>query len=184
MTPFGWISEPARRGVFLTLSALLIALAIALTSIGAPLNTDAAPRGIVSFELAGSAASAERMLASWSAPARERAMLSLGLDYLYMLVYPAWFSLACVLIARGSTAWHGRLGRGLAWLVLPTGVLDAVENWALIRILLDGASDGWAALAFWCAAPKFVLLLLAVPYVVVGGLVRLASAVLRRQATA
>lgn len=173
MTPFGWIAEPARRGVFLALSVGVIALSIALTSIGAPLITDPAPRGIVSLELAGSAATAERMLASWSAPLRERAMLSLGLDYLYLLVYPAWFSLACVLIARRATAWHGRLGRALAWLVLPTGVLDAVENLALIRIVLDGPSDGWAALAFWCAAPKFGLLLLAAPYIVVGGLVRL-----------
>ena len=98
--PFRWISESAQGRALALLAALLVLLSIALSAVGAALFTEAAPQGIVSYEFAGCAAGAERILGSWSAAAREHAMLSLGLDYLYLLVYPAFISLACVRVSR------------------------------------------------------------------------------------
>lgn len=162
--PFRWVAAEGRGALLAVLTVLLVALSAALAILGAPLVSDAAPNGIVSFELAGSAERAGRIVASWSAHARERAALTLGLDYVYLLVYPAWLSLACLLTARRrSGAWQ-RGGLALAWLVLAAGLCDAVENAALLRILEAGASPAAARLAWLCAAVKFALVLAAVLY--------------------
>jgi hypothetical protein len=162
--PFAWAAQGHEGRLFAALTLALALLSIALSAIGRPLITAAAPAGIVSFELAGDAARAARILGSWAPVARERAMLSLGLDYLYLVVYPAWFSLACVLLARRSRGALGRIGALLAWAVLAAGLFDAVENAALIRMLDAGASQAAAQLARTCAAAKFALLLVAAAY--------------------
>jgi hypothetical protein len=65
-----------------------------------PLRTDAAPDGIVSFELAGTIGRAGEILASWGTlselgglsifqPARTDLAFSLGLDYLFSQ-YTRW----------------------------------------------------------------------------------------------
>jgi hypothetical protein len=53
----------------------------------------------------------------------------------------------------------------VAWAVagcgLTAGVLDEVENYALLRMLYGPASDWLAALSWWCAGVKFGLLIVA-----------------------
>jgi hypothetical protein len=97
----------------------------------------------------------------------------LSLDYLYLLVYPALLSLACLRTAErfeqepavydGSTS--AMFGRCLAFFVLAAAPLDGIENFALIRALVDGPSDAWAGIAWWCAVGKFLLIVAAVLYV-------------------
>jgi hypothetical protein len=172
--PFRWISESAEGRALALLAALLVLLSIALSAVGAALFSEAAPQGIVSYEFAGSAAGAERILGSWSAAAREHAMLSLGLDYLYLLVYPAFISLACVRVSRRLEAFRpgvARLGVHLSWAVLAAAPLDAIENAALIQLLLAGPSEIWARVAWWCAGPKFALVVLGLLFALFGYLV-------------
>jgi hypothetical protein len=167
--PFAWVPQGRELQLFAGLTLGLALLSVALSAIGGPLVTSAAPAGIVSFELAGEGARAGRILDSWSPFARERAMLSLGLDYLYLVVYPAWFSLACALLARRSAGSLARVGALLCWAVLAAGLFDAVENAALIRMLDAGASEAAAQLARACAAVKFSLLLAAAAYLLAAG---------------
>lgn len=169
--PFDALPERIQSRALLPLGVLLVVLSVALLRVGAALFSDAAPQGILSYEFAGDAATAARILASWSSEAREQAMLSLGLDYLYLIVYPAFLSLACARIAvrlGGRLPRAARLGAALSWAVLAAGALDAVENYALIRLLTDGASDTWAGLAWWCAAPKFALVGAALAFTLCG----------------
>jgi hypothetical protein len=147
----------------------LLALSLALGALGAPLVTPAAPLGIVSFELAGTAEAAQRILASWPPVARERALFVLGLDYLYLAVYPAWLSLAALLVARRHAGPPARLGEGLAWLVLAAAPLDALENAALARLVAGPLSDALARTAWACAWPKFALVALASLYLLGAG---------------
>ncbi len=56
----------------------------------------------------------------------------------------------------------------LSWLVLAAGVLDAIENYALIQMLLSGASDLWARISWWCATPKFILVGLGLLFALAG----------------
>jgi hypothetical protein len=102
---------------------------------------------------------------------RELAMLNLGLDYLYLVAYPALLSLACAGVAgrlRARTPGVARLGIVLAWSIPAAGVLDAIENAALIRILTSGPSDALARIAWASAVPKFVLVFAALAYAALG----------------
>jgi len=163
--PFAWVDERSEGTLLAVLAVLGVVLSAALVRIGAPLVTDAAPSGIVSFEFAGSAAGARAILDSWTPLAREHAMLSLGLDYLYLAVYPAFISLACVWTARRIAP---RTGLALAWAVLLAAPLDAVENAALVWMLVQGPGDAAAAVAWACALPKFALVFAGLGYAAAG----------------
>lgn len=150
-----------RRGLaFAGVTAVTLAVWLLLSVANAPLRTAAAPLGIISFELAGSAARAAEMVASWGPRQREAASFSLGLDFLFLFLYPIAISLAVRItadrIAGTRPAWF-RLGRSLSLMVPACIALDAIENVALWRILQLGATDGTAVLAAGAAIVKFGL---------------------------
>jgi hypothetical protein len=148
--PFAWMSPRVQRRAFAILAPLTVAVMVALDAIGRPLMTEAAPLGIVSFEFAGDVATATRMLEGWGEAGRVRAGLSLGLDYLFLLLYASAIGLGCLLVARAA-------GPALAWGQVGAASLDAVENFALIRLLLGSGNAVWPTLAWGCAAVKFAL---------------------------
>jgi hypothetical protein len=168
-TPFDWVTESARPRLLGALSLLLVGSSSLLMYLDRALVSAEAPNGIVSFELAGSLAAAESILRSWSADARARAMLIQGFDYLYLLVYPAWFALAASLVGGALGGAWLRAGLATAWCVVAAAPLDAIENYALIQQLLHGASPLMARIALWCAVPKFVLVMLATIFVLLAG---------------
>lgn len=100
---------------------------------------------------------------NWSRPDRDAALFGLGLDYLYLLLYPLFLSLLC---ARASLLWNlprwleraGRLFSRLVWLAAP---LDALENAGLYVLLRgnDGESLRW--FISLVSAPKWIIALAA-----------------------
>ena len=163
--PFARLPLSAHRrafGVALLATAIVF---VGMNTVNAPLKTSAAPAGVVSWELARTLERSLEMLASWDETARLHAALGLGLDYLFMVAYGLALALGCSLVARGQ---HGRLrqlGVLLAWGALLAALLDAVENYALARLLFGSERAQWASLAFWCAAPKFALVAAGLVYV-------------------
>ena len=161
-SPFSWINEQAKVWVFIALLLFTLALTVGLSIQGRRLRTPAAPQGIISFELAGTRAAADRIGDSWSPPqgdVRGDAFLSLGVDYLYLFLYPLTISLACHLSARTDARFAGRtwiVGAILSWVVLAATPLDATENYALIKVLKS---------AKWCAILKFGLIFIGTGYV-------------------
>jgi hypothetical protein len=157
--------------MFWMFAGLAVLTMLALQLLGAPLRTEASPAGIVSFELAGNIANSERILESWDPGAHVYAGLNLGLDFLFIDAYVGAIGMGCVLV--GSMLGRrshplGAAGRYLAWAVVLAGVLDCVENYALIRLLL-GSRQAWlAAAAQWCAVPKFLIVLAGLIYVALG----------------
>lgn len=181
--PFARLSEVTQRRAFPILLLAVFALTTFLAVLGAPLTTPAAPRGIVSFELAGSADAAAAIVASWSPSLRRLALLHLAIDYFYLVAYPALLALACGRLAgrlAGPSPGLARLGGVVAWAVLLSGLLDAIENAALIRILAGEPSEALARLAWSAAIPKFALVGAALLYLLGGvawlGALRLRSA--------
>lgn len=172
--PFLWLRDSSQKTVFWISTGLALLTMIALQLLGGPLRTEASPSGIVSFELAGSLANIETILASWDPTARIYAGLNLGLDYLFIGTYVAAIGLGCVLVAQ-SLGRHGRLlgaaGLFLAWGMLLAGILDCVENIALIKLLLGSQSNILAVVARFCAIPKFLIVLLGLLYVILGAVV-------------
>ncbi len=138
--------------------ALLLAATLAL---GAWLAALDPPGGMIAFELAGSGERASAQITTWSALARERTMLALGLDFAFLLLYPASLAQLCERALRSAPAAFRDAGAACArwvWLAAP---LDAIENGALLHQLAHGGSDLAARVALACALPKFALVLAA-----------------------
>lgn len=175
--PFEKIAEGNRARVFLPLLVLTLVLTVALNIIAAPLKTSETPLGVISFELAGDAATAARMIGSWDESARSLAAFSLGLDYLYLFGYSTTLGMACVWAAsvfrRRGILLMASTGVALAWGQWLAGLFDATENTALITMLLGSALDAPARIAWWCAVIKFALVVAAFIYVALGAVVRL-----------
>lgn len=155
--PFTWLSPTGHKALFIIGLILTVGTMISLQLIDRELRTPAAPNGIVSFELAGTLPAATAILDSWDPVAQIWAGLSLGLDYLFMLLYASTIALGCLLVARGRAAALRRSAHLLAWGQVAAALLDAVENFALIRLLLGDLAPIWPALARAAALPKFTL---------------------------
>ncbi len=145
---------------FATLSLVLM---LQLRSFDETLRTDETPRGIVGYELAGSATGADHYLTAWrNSGALETAKVSLGVDFAFLLAYPLMFATGIGLLLRTpASTWFDRAGALLRRGVLLCIPLDASENLALWRMIDHGASDGMARLAAVCATIKFLLVIAA-----------------------
>ncbi|MCB9535229.1 MAG: hypothetical protein H6704_03115 [Myxococcales bacterium] len=135
-----------------TFFGLLLATGLvtaALVVLGAPLVTDPAPHGIVSFELAADVHTAQAMLDSWGPEGVPIAARNLGLDALYLLLYPATLALGLWLVGA----------RRLARAMPVAGALDLVENVALLAVLYDGPTPTLTGVAFAAATLKFFLVI-------------------------
>jgi hypothetical protein len=135
-----------------------VILLVVMRILDAPLTTPAAPSGIVSFELAKNYDVSRQILSSWSAEAKVYAAFSLGLDYLFLIVYALFIFLSCIRLAtalKGHYSFLWGMAIVLAWSQFLAASLDAIENWALIHLLLDSSRRWLPCLARWCAIAKF-----------------------------
>jgi hypothetical protein len=172
--PFHWISPQYRSRVFGLCFVAAIVLMATLQILGRPLINDSAPTGIVSFEFAGDLTGALTILDSWDPATKVFAALNLGLDYLFLLAYAGAIGLGCVLLGE-ALANHSTtlptIGSLLAWGATLAALLDAFENYALIRLLLGSTYPIWPFVARLAAAPKFTLVALGLLYILFGTIV-------------
>ena len=178
--PFSKCSTLTRKRLFWLSLGMTLAVALVLQKIDGALQTSAAPQDIVSYELAGSAAAAGRILASWDAAARLHASFSLGIDYLFMLAYAVTLALAALWAGAKLSGWAQRLGVALAWGMGAAALADATENFFLWRMLTAGPADGAAGIARGAALLKFTLILLTLVYIIIALALRLLHSITRR----
>ena len=174
-----------RRPFFLTFLLLTLLLFAIFQVLDQPLRTDAAPRGIVSFELAGNPLAAREIMESWkqlsvllSATRQPNpdivnvayvfAAFGLGLDYLFMPVYSLTLSFATLLVAQKHLGWMRSLLVLAGYGAFAAALFDAVENYALLRVLLGWVDTGYPELAAFCATIKFGLLVFGILVTVIG----------------
>ena len=131
---------------------------VALAALDPFLRTPLTPHGIFSFEFIGSLAQAQDAMAAWGAQGQVAVGIGLGLDYLYLLIYG---TLVYLLLGQQaermknmSPLW-ARYLRFLAALVPLVVLCDALENFALIQLVLGSQQPLWAPLALGCASLKF-----------------------------
>jgi hypothetical protein len=178
--PLDFIRAEQRRAFFLPLLVLTLVLFAVMQALNAPLQTDAAPAGIVSFELARTTEKAFQILVSWE-PIRNAggaaiptkwlyAAFGLGFDYLFMTAYALTIALGVLLAADKHTGWIKSLGAAAGWGVLLAAALDAVENFALWKVLLGNILSSWTQLAAVCASLKFGLIILSILYAGLAGI--------------
>jgi hypothetical protein len=173
--PLEFFPVPLRKPFLLAFLLLTIVLFAIFRVLDQPLRTDAAPNGIVSFELAGTPLAAREITDSWKQSGRllsstgqpnpdivnaayAFAAFGLGLDYLFMPVYALALSFATLLAAQKHT---GRIRMLLAlagYGAFAAALFDAVENYALFQVLLGWSNSMYPEIAAFSATVKFGLL--------------------------
>lgn len=148
---FGW----------LFLATLSLVLMVQLRLIDGALTSPDTPWGIVGLELAFTEVRAAAMLGVWkSMGVTESALVSLGVDVAFLLVYPFTLRGLVHLLRRDDGTNYARIGTRLAVAVLACIPLDALENAVLWREVVAGASTPLAVTAALAASVKFLLVLL------------------------
>lgn len=148
-----------------------------------PLQTPLTFRGIIDFEFAWSSTRAAEIASAWEqAGFLEYARLSLWVDFLFLLGYSTALSTGCAIVAGALPGGWGEVALWLAWGAWLAGVLDALENLALLRALdqiirSQSTPDILLQLAACCAAPKFVLVFVCLGYFIIGAAWALSSRV-------
>jgi hypothetical protein len=131
--------------------------------------------GIISFELTGGQGQADEILAEWGNEGQDAARESLWIDFGFLLAYGAFLTLALAAtrdLAR-ERSWPRMAAIG--GFVVSFGALcaacDALENICLL-LTLGGAGAAFPLLATIFAASKFVLLAVAIAYLLAGLMLR------------
>ena len=186
--PLEFVPTFYRKPLFVTFLALTVLLFLIFRVLDQPLRTDAAPKGIVSLELAGNPRTARAITDSWkqmslllSAVAGQSdpdivnvsyvfAAFGLGIDYLFMPIYASALAFGTLLVAHRHEGFIKLLGAVAGYAAFSAAVFDAVENYALLRVLLGYVDSGYPAVAAFCAIVKFGLILFGFLYTLVAWL--------------
>ncbi len=158
-----------KNRITISLLAALI-LMIAVTRIfNAPLVNEAAKSGIVSFELAKNLDNSVKILNSWDENAKISAGLSLGTDFVFLLVYSGF--IAMLIFNINNRLWADkpfyRAGNYFIALIFLAALFDVIENISLIKLLLGNVDQTWSSLAYYFAIAKFTLILLCIVYLLI-----------------
>lgn len=171
MHPLESLPKGTKLPAFIWLLVTTFWLSVAFRFIG-PFNPN-----IVDFEFCRTLDRANAILNSWNQTARIQAAFGLGLDYLYIPFYSTTIALACVWAANQlgrNRIWHN-MGMLFAWGLWVAAILDCVENYALLTLLIGPAVNPYPAVASLCASVKFSLILLGLVFCTIVALIRLIS---------
>ncbi|MBD0371167.1 MAG: hypothetical protein ICV60_10060 [Pyrinomonadaceae bacterium] len=135
-------------------------------------------RPMMALEMAGTPKRAEEVLTVTRRANKNAVGLfrtAIAWDYLFIFVYPAWIAVGCMIVSRFVSE-HNLPGAGLGLfliILMPlTSLLDAVEDYAILRVLDNQVVSPWPEIAKWCALPKFAIALLAgIGYVIIYGII-------------
>ena len=143
--PLAFLPLRVRKRLFFTFLFLTLVLFAVFRVLDQPLRTDAAPDGIVSFELAGDAQTARLITDSWKQTSLQLsatgspnpdivnvpyafAAFGLGLDYLFMPVYALALGLATLLAAQKHSGALRSMAAAAGYGAFAAALFDALEN--------------------------------------------------------
>jgi len=171
--PLEFVPHGARKRLFLSFLLLTLSLFAVFRVLDAPLQTDYAPNGIVSFEMAGTPERVSQILISWEAThkAYKFAAFGLGIDYLFMPIYALALAFGALLAAGRHAGWLRSLGAVAGYVAFASSLFVAVENYALFQVLLGAFDSSYPMIAAVCATVKFGLLAFGLLVAIAGGVV-------------
>lgn len=132
--------------------------------------------GMVPFELTGGQDRADEILAEWGEDGQDAARESLWIDFGFLLAYGTFLTLALTttrdLIRKRGWQRLAAIGGVVVSFGALGAAFDALENVCLL-LTLSGAGAAFPLLATIFAATKFILLGLAIAYLLIGITMRL-----------
>ena len=163
-----------RRGLIASGIASLILL-LAMSPAENRMKDTGGP-GMVPFELTGGQDRADEILAEWGEDGQDAARESLRIDFGFLLAYGTFLTLALASVRDVARSRGWRRLATIGGVVVSFGALgaafDALENICLL-LTLDGAGAALPLLATIFAACKFLLLAVAIAYLLAGLAMRL-----------
>lgn len=166
---------PTARNLWI-LGLVTLGLFVVLGVIDEDIRETGGP-GIVAFELEFTSENARETLSEWGEEGRDSARLSLWLDYLFLIAYAAFFSLA---VAAVCEVLRWRRWLFLATFPLIAAVCDAIENANLLLAIAQDGDQPFPFLAGVFALIKFATLTPAQLFALVGLVVWLSRRARRR----
>jgi len=135
-----------------------------------PLKNDICENGIISFELAKDLSVSKDIMDSWNERSKMSASFSMGLDFLFLLVYSSFIGLLIfrILNKLRKGQFFYKLGKILIYAIFLAALFDVIENIALIKLLLGDHNQIWPSMAYYFAVIKFSIVLLCVIYLIIG----------------
>ena len=169
ISPFTKLSNRDEKKLTSTIFSILIMALLVTSFFNSQLTNEVASYGIISFELAESVDRSIEIMNSWDPRARIFAGLSLGFDYLFLLIYTLFISL--MVHKLNERLWAGKpfhyLGIIILWGMFFAAIFDALENLALIKLLTGSHEQLWSSVAFYFAFIKFFLVIIGILYIVI-----------------
>ena len=164
------------RGRGLILAAIASVLLLLAMAPAEERMRDTGGPGMVPFELTGGQDRADEILAEWGEEGQDAARESLWIDFGFLIAYGTFLTLALAAtrdLAR-ERGWRrlAGLGRVVVYFGALGAAFDALENTCLL-LTLDGAGSAYPLLATVFATCKFILLAVAIAYLLAGLAMRL-----------
>ncbi len=157
--------------LFRILLVLLLISIVVMRYFDGFLITERSPNGIISFELAKESYIVAKMIHEWDATAKIAAGLSMGFDFLFLIIYASFISFLILKINKYLflNSNEKSLGRVFVGIPFLAAFFDIIENIALIKLLLGDIQSKWSLQAYYAAVIKFGLLIIAIVYILIGG---------------
>ena len=168
-SPFSSLSDIAEKKLTFFLATATSCILYGMLSIDYYLINDVCKNGILSFELAKDFNISKTILNSWNTKSKICAGISLGLDFLFLMIYP--LLIALLIHKLNEIIWKGHsfylVGIILLFSQLLTTILDTIENIGLIQLLLGSTNSNWSLIAYYCAFIKFTIISITLIYLAI-----------------
>ena len=124
---------------------------------------------IVHFEVAKTMPVADNIIQDWKTTGKyEKAVQSVYIDYLFILLYTTGLAVACAFFSRLTG--HEiliRAGKGASYLLAAAGICDVIENVAMTKSLQGHITSWNVMLAYDMAAAKFSVVIICLLFLLV-----------------
>lgn len=164
-----FITDNKNRITFILFILLLAGIAL-MRYLDSFLITDVCPSGIVSFELAKESHLSAAMINSWDPQAKTAAGMSMGFDFLFLLIYASFLSMLIFTVNSRFSANFNSLYKWMIAVPFIAAFFDVIENIALVKLLLGDIQQRWSVVAYYSAMIKFGILFLVILYILIGGI--------------
>jgi hypothetical protein len=128
------------------------------------------PPSIVPFEFASTFEEAEAWLRKWGYTGQRQAIIQTYVDFLFLMVYATTLALFCFRLAREQEDFYRSISLFLGWSMFVAGLLDAIENVAMLQTLYGNQSDFFPLLSSYTALGKFLIIGIGFIYLTLSGL--------------
>lgn len=122
--------------------------------------------GILSLEFAKTKQQSDAITTTWKdKQVHYTAIVNTSIDFVFIFFYSLFLFAASYWFSLKQKGIMKKLSQSIALFGLTAGLLDSVENYFLLKMLANTASNAEIHFTFWTASIKFVLAAIAVLWI-------------------